>query len=477
MLYLSLLALTLRGIPELLSGPYPVGYDLLAGYLPAIGSFPDITSMNLFGWSWSPLAILILWSFRQITNAPELLLLKAAGPAFFAIFVCSLYYALVTGLQWNKVKATISMLIVMSEPAILRLGWDQLRLELGLSFFFLLLAITKGNLTLGATRKWKEVLALGVLVVVSDQISAVVMAIAFMAQLCLATYRQRLIDLKPVLPFVPPGILFTVGSYMTYFAGHYGAHLAPLKVQVMPGIAFQNYLSGAFPFGSSYLTVLFTVGSLSLLCVFPILPLAAKGRFKDNFLLPLTVWFFVASYSIVLSPSLSLAYFWWWMFLLPIPLTLYAVNGLDKFGYLKGKRLRVTAIGIALLSIFAIAYSTSAIAFGNTYTFPYLPSGLVQSCVEFGDISSIGQVMSWANGTLPQSAIVVVPEQFQGFASNLRNDIMVRVASPSSTLSDYSGYFPANVQVFAIGYPGFPGTIRAVTLVQYGSVSLWEFFT
>src|SRR6266567_3903808 len=157
LLYLSLLALTLRGIPELLSGPYPVGYDLLAGYLPAIGSFPDITSMNLFGWSWSPLAILILWSFRQITNAPELLLLKAAGPAFFAIFVCSLYYALVTGLQWNKVKATISMLIVMSEPAILRLGWDQLRLELGLSFFFLLLAISKCNLILGAIRKWKEV--------------------------------------------------------------------------------------------------------------------------------------------------------------------------------------------------------------------------------------------------------------------------------------------------------------------------------
>ena len=137
------LAVFIRGLPELLSGPYPVGYDLLAGYAPSIWALPETFPLKLFGWLWSPLSVFILWIAWKLSTIDLFLLLKFAGPVFYGLFMLSFYYLLSNGLNWDKKKGFFTALIFLLQPAVLRIGWDQLRLMLGFVFLFVRLARIK----------------------------------------------------------------------------------------------------------------------------------------------------------------------------------------------------------------------------------------------------------------------------------------------------------------------------------------------
>jgi hypothetical protein len=165
-----------------------------------------------------------------------------------------------------------------------------------------------------------------------------------------------------------------------------------------------------------------------------LVPLAVKGFFKDNVFMPILVWLCVASYSIVVFPWFAFSHYWWWILLLPIPLTVYAGNALERFGFFVwGKHFRRVVLGFLLLGVVGIGYACSAIKLGYPYAYTYVPSGLVESCVDFVDISSIKEAFIWASAHLPLNAVVVVPERFQGFASMYstafaRADLKIHVA-------------------------------------------------
>jgi len=162
---------------------------------------------------------------------------------------------------------------------------------------------------------------------------------------------------------------------------------------------------------------------------------------------------------------------------LSIPLTIYAVQGLEKHGFLRGNRFKITVASLIILSMMAIGYSISAFSLGSTYTYPFLPSGLVQSSVPFADIPDIESAFTWASGVLPMNVSVIVPEQFQGFAATyLRSDLKIRVASPSLTLDQARLYYPIRGQLFAIYYSNEIGAaLDYVRLTGFGSVIVCEF--
>jgi len=432
----------MRGLPELLSGPYPVGYDLLTGYAPSILALPEVYPLTL-GWLWSSLSIFVLWFFWKISQMDLFLFLKIAGPVFYGLFVCSFYYLLSKGIRWDRRKSFLTALVFLLQPAVLRLGWDQLRLMLGFVFLFVLLAKTECNIVSGAGKKPILVAALSVLLVMSQQLTAVIFFAVAIFQLAKFRFESRR-DLSRVwIVIFPSMIIFMLQLYLSYFVNlGYNPHYMPIELPFGTGLfAFTDYFLGDPRFiDGNYFTVLAYVANLSLYVVVPLIPLAVKGFFKDRVFTPMLAWLLVASYSVIVFPWFAFSYFWFWLFLLPIPLTVYAAHALKKKGFLPNERLSRKALtGFALLGVIGVAYSSSVITVGYPFAYTYMPSGLVETCVEFEEIPDVKEAFAWVNSNIPEGSVLVVPENLQGFASMYsRSDIRILIAPPLVNLNQVS---------------------------------------
>jgi hypothetical protein len=127
---------------------------------------------------------------------------------------------------------------------------------------------------------------------------------------------------------------------------------------------------------------------------------------------------------------------------------------LERLGVFSGGRqFRKALVGFLLLAVVAVGYASSVVRLGYPYAYTYMPSGLVESCVEFGDIPDVEAAFLWVNENIPFGALVVVPEKFQGFASMYsRSDLRIRVAPPLLSLSEATVRFEGKESV---GYAVF----------------------
>lgn len=481
-LVLFAFAVVLRAIPEFLSGVYPVGFDALAGYVPSVLALPDITPMKLFGWTYSPLAIYLLWSIRVLTGGDVYLLLKTVGPVFYGLFTVSFYFMLSHGLGWNGKKSFVVSLMFLLQPAVMRTGWDQLREELGLILLFVLLGVIKLDLVKGVKSKPLLILGLSVLIVFSHQLVAILFFIVVIFQLLNVLIQKRKMGWSALAVLVPSASLFVWQLYGQFVNPAFDTHFVPLSLPNGTGnFAFTNYfLSDPRFVGGDYFTILAYVCNLSLYVVVPLIPLAFKGFFKDKVFLPMLAWLLASSYSIVIFPWYALSYYWFWTFLLPIPLTVYAGHGLDRMGaFTNGKHSRKLIIGILLLGIVAFSYASSKTIVGYPLAYTYMPPGLVKSCVDFDDIADIEQAFDWTNEHIPLNAMIVVPEKFQGFAIiNSRDDIRIRVAPALLNFNDVAHLIgDAGGSYFVIYYWSEMGDYDEQTTIQLftiGNVAVYH---
>jgi len=474
------ISLVLRALPEFLSGVYPVGFDALAGYVPAVVALPDHAPMILFGWDWSPLAVYLLWFVRWITGVEPFLLLKVAGPVFYAFFTVSFYYMLLHGLEWDEKKSFMVALLFLFQPAVLRMGWDQLREELGLVFFFLLLAKTKCDIVSGARHKGLTVLVLSLLIVFSHQLAAFLFFAVVLWQLFDTMMKRDRAFFRGFVVVLPSAVFFVWQLYKQFINPGYSLHFVPIRLPTGTDIfVFTNYfLSDPRFLDGNYLKVLSYVGSLSLYCVVPLVPFALKGFFRDRVFTPILVWLSLASYSIVFSPTYAFSMYWWWILLLPIPLTVYAGQGLEKLGVFRSpKRLKAGVFGLILLGGVALGYATSVVPIGYPHAYSYIPSGLAESCVGFGDVPDVETALHWVNENMPISAIVIVPENFQGFAfMKLRADLQIRVAPSVLNLSGVINRININDgDLYAVYYSKDVGNCADIeTILKIGIIGVYR---
>ena len=465
------LAFFIRALPEILSGPYPVGYDLLAGYAPALWAFPCDSPMRVFGWAWSPFAIYILWFFWKLSNVNLYLFLKFASPIFYGLFVSSFYHMLLRGLGWSERKSFVTTIIFLLQPAVLRTSWDQLREELGFLFLFILLAKSKCDLISYARSRFPILLIFSLLIVFSHQLVSVLFLLTISWQ-----FGKRLISgVRPssrsLMAFIPSALIFIWQLYNQFIYPNFSDHIIPIQLPSGSNIPiFTNYfLSDPRFIEGDYWNVLAHVGSLSFYVVVPLIPFAIKGFFKDHVFTPILIWLCITSYSILIFPYFAFSYYWWWILLLPIPLTVYIGNSLEKWGvFVSSKQFMKAFAGFLFLGMVSISYACSAVRLGFPYAYTYMPSGLVESCVEFENISDLENAFRWVNENLPLNAMVIVPEKFQGFAIiHARSDFKIYVAPPLLRLSEVINYVRpvTNDVVYAVWYSKDIGKIDDVKVM------------
>src|SRR5438309_3287136 len=166
-----LIPLGIRAIPEILVGPYPVGWDTIAFYVPntldwAAGKagFTEILGT-------APLMYMISVPVYWISRVNPVWIFKIMGPILYGSMIWALFRFLKIGLKWPEKQALGGALLTSLYFVTLRISWDLYRNMLGLTFILLSLPLIEDWKT---PRKGGLLSLLLVLAVASDQLTAVI---------------------------------------------------------------------------------------------------------------------------------------------------------------------------------------------------------------------------------------------------------------------------------------------------------------
>src|SRR2546427_1049588 len=166
-----LIPLVLRAIPEIIAGPYPIGWDTIACYVPSTLDWAAGKDGLLFMIGEAPLLYMISVPVYLISRVDPVWIFKVLGPALYGCMICALFRFLRLGLSWPDRLAFTGSVLTSLYFVTLRISWDLFRNELGLIFVLLSLPF----LTRPKDHRSKFVLAvLGLLAVASNQFTGVI---------------------------------------------------------------------------------------------------------------------------------------------------------------------------------------------------------------------------------------------------------------------------------------------------------------
>ncbi len=147
--------ITVRAIPELLAGVYPLGFDTVWVYAPfvkAVQADGFVSAMNeVASVRPAPLMFIILGIVGLGSSAEPFLVTKAAAPLLHGFLVFSIYYFARRRLQWDDKRILLLVLLVSLYFVPLRFSWDMYKNTLGYAFLILALAHLRRDPT---SRDW-----------------------------------------------------------------------------------------------------------------------------------------------------------------------------------------------------------------------------------------------------------------------------------------------------------------------------------
>ena len=151
-------AFLIRLIPELIILNYPIGYETITYYAPAMNPSSGVVNGDFFGFlnqflvfnpsfgqflRSGPLFYVIMWFIIDLFGVDAFVLLKVVGPLLYGCLAISFYVFVRRGLNLEIKIAFLVALILIFQPAALRLSWDRYRTVLALIFFFVSLVVLK----------------------------------------------------------------------------------------------------------------------------------------------------------------------------------------------------------------------------------------------------------------------------------------------------------------------------------------------
>src|SRR5947209_3744031 len=138
-----LLPFTVRAVPEVIAGPYPIGWDIIAFYVP---NTLDMAAGKMNAWGFlgsGPLMYSFIVPIYILTRINPILLFKIAGPVLFGLLCWSVFRFCEKKLGLSFKSAFLSVLFLSFYFVSLRVAWDAYQAELGLTFFILGLTVAR----------------------------------------------------------------------------------------------------------------------------------------------------------------------------------------------------------------------------------------------------------------------------------------------------------------------------------------------
>jgi hypothetical protein len=408
--------LVLRGVPELLVSWYPVGYETVTYYAPAM---LGMVGKSLFEvlvefFRAGPLFYVLMWFPVNVGSVHPFVVLKVVGPLLYGCLAASFFVFVRRGLRLDWKLTFVATLLLVFQVAALREGWDRFRTVLGLVFVFSALTLLRSS----SRRKWWSVGGLAVLAVFSREYVALVL---FVVVLGLAVW-ERHDAVKSVVALAPALLVFGVVAYLG-----------------LAGLVWSNALDAS----RGYLWVMQDAFVIFLVCYVGLLPFAVYGllRRRDNMVSLMVAWLFFASFSVVFGWFAVPGYQRWLMFLV-FPFCVCAVWGFEAFGLFKGRRLWALAAVLLVFVVVGAGYSTGAYSYVSQFPNSYVTVNLVQSSVGWSEVDDVKAVLGWLDNHAASGSSVLTEECFYGwtlmYLERANADVRVipypAASSPSSAL-------------------------------------------
>jgi len=460
-----LIPLGIRVIPEIIVGPYPVGWDIIAYYIP---NTIDMASgrMNLWGIITSaPTLYAIAVPAYLLTEVNLVLIFKILGPILYGFLGWSIFRFCQRRLHWSGNKAFYAVLFISAYFVTLRISWDAFHMELGLALFLLAESVSQARSSVKPTLGRVVLLSLAVL---SNQLVGVVVVGSQLATLLSPLIRR---NLRLVFLQLPPVAIFLLILYAT------------LQTPLGPGLTVLGPVAAA-----TNLTTNLSFLIYAYVFAFPLLLFGYKLRERSVF----APWMLVCGIGLALSLLPGHVFQdigYRWVLLLSLPLLILAYEGYSKLrvtlAFTPKNWSGVLRIGVlvALASsaaLYAVLPSQSALPFYTTFP-QYVPSSMVQSSLPFSDYPNVVNAMLWLDSHLNSDSVLITQQAFYGWArSYLSPDKQVvnsLLAPPASVISETGSYTHVYTVWWVDGTGWFQGSlpVGAKPLVSFGDLAVYEY--
>jgi len=428
------LGFVVRLIPEVLSYPYPIGFDTIY--------YAARMKSGIVWYHWSSLfstwlVYVILVSLYSMTQVDPFLLLKVVGPLLYGGSVAGIYYYAWKGLNWGVKKSLFASVFFAFQLASLGISWHFYRNLLGLMLFLFALPFFK------KIEKGKELAflsGLSLLVVFGHEYASAAMFTVVLGLVANGFLKKEKMPVRVLVAILPAFIVFMGSIYFRVFP-------VPFHVEtniIRAGDSFSPHPAGLF-FLVDYLSVVTPVQhyanyfelashvvSLFALLYLVWLPLVSVGFFRDKVLDAWTVLLLVGAFGCLVVPFGALDYWHRWMLMLVYPFTFYAVNGAWKalkakdtpvtsglrwMGWIKVSKKSVVRISGVTVLLGTLFMSWPLISgkyglLGAPTTWKYLPSTMQSSSVPLQDTEGTVKAIEWLNGHVTDGSAVLVHDVF-----------------------------------------------------------------
>ena len=426
--------IVVRAIPELIAYPYPIGYDVVNYYIPAVANI-NVHWQTILGQF--PLYVLLLQFVHITTGLPAEVTVIGVASATFGAFGVSIFLVS-RSLRLSVNQGVFITIFVIFQMAVLRTAWDLHKDIFALTtmmFIFSFLLSEKQD------SNWKRIsvmFALTTLTIATDRMVGVLFCIS------LAGY-AILVKSKSAAIFTAYAVaLFSILIIVSFVVS--GTEMTDIKVVPQEVPTFYN---------PTNLMVLFVV--VDGLLLFP----AVIGflHMKNNLLKIPLVLSLIGSFSWLLFPSNNLLVADRWIILSGIFLSIFAGYGIILFLVNKLKPIIVTAISSSVLVAFAAIGVTYIIM---PYDNPFILYGAARQSIEgfspvtmqFNslDIKDNGKLLSaisWINKNTEPDAVIVGEKHWRGFMElYLEDQRIYRFSSNPKILAEVLGNKGYSVYMF-----------------------------
>jgi hypothetical protein len=420
-----------RLVPELLSFPYPIGWDTIY-YASRISSGVVFTVGSDLVNSWLVYGILV--SLGNLTRLEPFMILKVFAPLLYGGSCAGLFFVAWKKLDWNVTKSLLVSVLFAFQLAALAMSWQFYRNVFGFMVVLFALPLIKSDVG------WKGTIVLSFLALLSVWGHELAMASLFFVVLGvigLSALRKEKIPYRLFVAILPAMLLFMGNLFwVSPFATTINSNLVRVddSVWAHPGGIFflTDYLSVSTPIESysSYLDLFSDVGSLFVWLYALILPLIGVGYFKDRVLSSWTFLLLFGGFGCLVVPFAALFLWARWMLLLVYPFSFFAANGLWKvtkslegisvsrfIGWFKvtkkvgyGLALASIIVGILFMTWPSIDGKYGVIVWGGTSK--YVPSTMQSSSVPLRDTEGVIEAYKWLNSNMDSDSSLLVHDVF-----------------------------------------------------------------
>jgi len=399
-----LIPLAVRAIPEILMGPYVVGFDNMGYHIPSVSMW---LREGIDFWRFiaeAPLFETILMQ-AAFLGIPLTTSLKVMSPLLHGFLGLVIYFYASRELTKSIEKSLLMALLASLYFVTLRISWDLLENMLGSVLLFVTLTLLQKN---GKSWKWYVVLSLGMISVVLAHplVAAIMLVIVAVTILHGVLQHKRNEARRLIVTSVPAMWIFLLIVYANY-----------PSFSVMSSFP-RRELGGWFSlFGfASYSDMASNTLGFLLYCFLPLLPFVVMGvrRLRN---LQVNSWFLcglIAALSPLISPDSFIPGGYRWTLMLVFPMAFYAAEALAHF---KSNvcRLLVASFLAALTIGFVVMPCETAFPY---YTlFPnYVPSSMLQNTIPLSDCQDTVNVLQWLKTNMRDDARLLTHDAFHGSA-------------------------------------------------------------